>query len=332
MKIRVLVSGAGGDVGQGVLKALASSSLEVETYAMCISPHSSWLHMGARGFIAPLSADPDYVPFLIRLIRRFNIQVFFPTVDGELIKIAQEKKRIEDETGALVFIDDLSKVAITDDKFETVSYLKHNGFVYPRSAIMQGQQALDFPKHYGFPLIVKRRSGKGNQEVFTVRNISELSVHLGNPDFMVQEWMDPAQGEYTSGFYIGDDGLIKGACTFRRELKGGSTFIAERIIDPQLEAPLERIASALGMKYLNIQSMKRGNQLVPFEFNGRLSGTTSIVSRIFNAPEMFIRERLLGQTLEQVVNSNRFVAMRYYEEAYASADDIKALISRSSKI
>ncbi len=332
MKIRVLVSGAGGDVGQGVLKALALSSLEIEPYAVCISPHSSWLHMGARGFIAPLSADPDYVPFLIRLIRRFNIQVFFPTVDSEIKKISQEKKRIEDETGAFVFVDDLNKVAITDDKFETANYLKRNGFVYPSSAIMLGQQALEFPEKYGFPLIVKRRSGKGSQDVFTVRDIAELRIHLGDPDFMIQEWMDPACGEYTSGFYIGDDGKIKGACTFRRKLKAGSTFIAERIIDPELEMPLERIACSLGMKYLNIQSMRRGDRLVPFEFNGRLSGTTSIVSRLFNAPEMFIRERLLGEILERVENPTKFVAMRYYEEAYTSTEEIDDLIARSAGI
>ena len=101
----------------------------------------------------------------------------------------------------------------------------------------------------------------------------------------------------------------------------------------EMDAPgTERIARALGMKYLNIQSMRRGDELVPFEFNGRLSGTTAMVSRVFNAPEMFIRERILGERIARVDNPVRFVAMRYYEEVYATPEQIDALLARSAEI
>lgn len=149
---------------------------------------------------------------------------------------------------------------------------------------------------------------------------------------MAQEWLDPAQGEFTTGVYLGDDGDVKGTCTFRRQLRHGSTFIAERIIDLQLEQPLEDMARALGMKYLNIQSMRRGDKLIPFEFNGRLSGSTAMITRVFNAPEMFIRERLLGEKVDRIFNSDLFVAMRYYEEIYATPEQIAALKSRSADL
>lgn len=332
MTIKILVSGAGGDVGQGVLKALAASHLDIEPYTTCISTHSSWLHKGVKSFVAPPSADEGYVAYLIRLIRRFGIQVFFPTVDGEITKIAREKARIEGETGALVFVDDLDKVSVCDDKFNTAEFLRRNGFAYPESAIADGQSARDLAAHLGYPIIVKERSGKGCQGVYQVNNPAELEQRLDDPALVVQEWLDPACGEYTSGLYLGDDGEIKGVCTFRRTLKCGSTFIAERVIDPVLEKPLEAIARALGMKYLNIQSMRRGNELVPFEFNGRLSGTTAMVSKVFNAPEMFIRERLLGECLARVDNPTCFVAMRYYEEAYATSEQVDALVARSADI
>lgn len=332
MSIKVLVSGAGGDVGQGVLKALAASSLDIEPHTTCIGPHSSWLHMGVKSYIAPLSASEDYVPWLIRLIRRFGIQVFFPTVDGEITKIAREKARIEGETGAQVFVDGMDKVAISDDKLNTAEFLREHDFAYPASAAADGQAAHELAARLGYPLIVKKRSGKGSQDVFQVNDAAELERRLGDPTFVVQEWLDPEQGEYTSGLYLGDDGEIKGVCTFRRKLKGGSTYIAERIVDPALEQQLERIARALGMKYLNIQSMRRGDELVPFEFNGRLSGTTAMVSKVFNAPEMFVRERILGEHIARVDNPVRFVAMRYYEEAYAAPEQIDDLIARSAEI
>lgn len=333
MRIKVLVSGAAGDVGQGVLKALAASPLDIEPYTTCIGPHSSWLHQpGVTGFIAPLSASEEYVPYLIRLIRRHGIQVFFPTVDGEITKIAREKARIEGEAGCQVFVDGEDKVAISDDKFNTSEFLRANGFAYPASAVADGPEARALAARLGYPLIVKKRSGKGSQDVFRVDDEADLERRLGDPSFVVQEWLDPDQGEYTSGLYLGDDGEIKGVCTFRRKLKGGSTYIAERIVDPMLEQPLERIARTLGMKYLNIQSMRRGDELVPFEFNGRLSGTTAMVSRVFNAPEMFIRERILGEPIARVVNTDRFVAMRYYEEQYATPEQVDALLVRSAGI
>ncbi|MBU1665991.1 MAG: ATP-grasp domain-containing protein [Gammaproteobacteria bacterium] len=332
MPIKVLVSGAAGDVGQGVLKALAASPLDIEPYTTCIGPHSSWLHMGAQSFIAPLSASEDYVPYLIRLIQRHGIQVFFPTVDGEITKIAREKARIEGETGAQVFVAGVDKVAVSDDKFNTAEFLRANGFAYPASAVADGPEARALADRLGYPLIVKKRSGKGSQDVFRVDDEAELERRLDDPTYVVQEWLDPDQGEYTSGLYLGDDGEIKGVCTFRRSLRGGSTYIAERIVDPVLEQQLERIARALGMKYLNIQSMRRGDELVPFEFNGRLSGTTAMVSRVFNAPEMFIRERILGEHIARVDNPVRFVAMRYYEEAYATPEQIDALLARSAEI
>jgi carbamoyl-phosphate synthase large subunit len=333
MIIKVLVSGAAGDVGQGVLKALATSSLDIDAYTTCISPHSSWLHQsGVTSFIAPLSVDEDYVPFLIRLIKRYGIQVFFPTVDGEITKISREKARIEGETGCQVFVDGEEKVAVSDDKYVTAEFLRRNGFAYPSTAIAAGPDGRDLAYRHGFPLIVKKRSGRGSQDVFRVNDFPELDRRLGDASFVIQEWLDPEQGEYTSGIYLGDDGEIKGVCTFRRKLKGGSTYIAERIVDPVLEQPLAHIAHTLGMKYLNIQSMLRGDELVPFEFNGRLSGTTAMVSKVFNAPEMFIRERILGERLKRVDNPNRFVAMRYYEETYASPEEINKLLERSREI
>jgi carbamoyl-phosphate synthase large subunit len=332
MVIRVLVSGAGGDVGQGVLKALASSHLNLETYTTCISPRSSWLHKGIKSFIAPLSADVEYIPYLIRLIRRFDIQVFFPTVDSEIAKIATHKELIESETGVIVFVDSIEKVEITDDKLNTSDFLRAHGFSYADSCIASGRAPFELASHNGYPLIIKKRTGRGSLNVIRVNGELELENFLGDKSFMVQEWLDPSQGEYTSGLYLGDDGQIKGVCTFRRELKGGSTYIAERIVNKKLEKPLEAIALKLGMKYLNIQSMRRGDDLVPFEFNGRLSGSTAMVSKVFNAPEMFIRERLLGESLSRVNDSSSFVAMRYYDEVYANLDDIAALKTRSENI
>jgi len=332
MSINVLISGAGGDVGQGVAKCLEASTLEVKLFLTCIRKDSSWLHKGHTGFIAPLSASKDYVPFLIRLMNKHAIQVFIPTVDSEIAKIAREKERIEAETGALVFVDAPASVDICEDKNETAQFLKANGFAAPASAILGTPEAAALRREFGFPLIAKKRQGQGNTDVFLIQEDAQLDALFDDQSFMLQEWLDPKGGEFTSGIYLGDDREVKGICTFRRKLKGGSTFIAERVVDPTLEEPLEEIARQLGMKYLNIQSMLREGVLIPFEFNGRFSGTTAMVGRVFNAPEMFIRERFLGETLDSVDDTTLFTAMRYYEEVYTAPDEMDQLKARSTEI
>ena len=333
MTNRILVSGAGGDVAQGVLKSLQGSNLKLDLFATCVTPYSSWLHKdGIRGFVAPLATSSDYVPFLIKLMRKHHIDVFFPTVDSEILKIAKEKLRIEAETNAIVFVGDVDNVEVTVDKLKTAKFLQKFGFQYPVSVSAADPAALALEKQFSYPLIIKKRSGRGSQDVYKVNSRDELTHFLGKDEFLIQEWLDPCDGEYTSGIYLGDDGHVKGICTLRRELKHGSTYIAVRVIDPRLETPLEGIARRLGLKYVNIQSMRRGDLLVPFEFNGRLSGSTAMVSRVFNAPEMFIRERLLGEELQRAVNDYQFVAMRYYEEVYANPASIDDLISRSSAV
>lgn len=333
MKIRVLVSGAGGDVGQGVMKALFSSCLNIEIYTTCISKESSWLHhKDVIGFIAPYSDDEDYIDWIIKLIQKYQIDVFFPTVDSEILKISLQKHRIETETKCKVFVDDVDKVKICSDKYKTAKFLKENNFPYPLTAIACKSELFLFLEKCGFPLILKKREGKGAQDVFKIEDEIQLHNYLENDAYIIQEWLDPSFGEYTTGIYLGDDGNVKGICTFKRKLKGGSTFIAERVIDPILEKQLEDIAKVIGMKYINIQSMRKGNELVPFEFNGRLSGSTSMISRVFNAPEMFINEKILNKNLTRIQNSEKFIAMRYYEEIYTSQENIYDIEKRSKLI
>lgn len=332
MPINVLVSGAGGDVGQGVIKSLYSSCLDLEVYATCIDITSAWLHKVKHSFIAPLSASDEYIPYLIKLIDKCKIDVFFPTVDSEILKISHFREAIEKQTGCLVFVGSSNVVQITDDKLETAEFLKRNGFCSPASIALDPLTVEPFITQVGFPVILKKRRGRGSNEVFMINSLAEIEPYYCQLDFMLQEWLDPSHGEYTSGIYLGDDGTVKGSCTFKRQLKNGSTYIAERIVEPRLEEPLEQVACSLGLKYLNIQSMRRGNKLIPFEFNGRLSGTTAMVSRIFNAPEMFIRERFLREAVQRMQNYSRFVAMRFYDEVYATDEDFDALLARSKRI
>jgi len=331
-KINVLIDGLGGDVGQGVAKALMMSTLPITIFGACISSSSSWLHKIEHSYIFPYINDAKFISFLIDFINYHNIDIYFPTIDSGIKKISEYKKTIEEQTKCIVFVDQIEKVHICDDKYTTVKFLEKEGFSAPKSILPNEEEIDNFIESVGYPFIIKTRSGNGAKEVFLAKSYNDYAPYIGNENYMFQEYIPSEGGEYTSGIYLGDDGEVKGICTLERELRCGSTYKAKRIDNEVLEEPLKKIATSLGMKYLNIQSMRKGDILYPFEFNGRFSGTTGIISKVFNAPEMFIKEKVLNELLPVNQNNHLFYVMRYFEEVYVSAQEVEALEKRSKEL
>ena len=330
-KINVLVDGAGGDVGQGVLKSLLDSQLNIKLYASCISTSSSWLYKIQNSFIFPFVSDESFIDFLINFLNKHQIDVYFPTVDSSLLKISTYKIEIETRTNAKVFIADFEKIQICDDKFLTYKFLIENGFTAPQTISMDSNDIENFLLENNFPYILKTKSGNGAKNIIKVTSLEELKPFMGNQSWLLQEYLD-VSNEITSGIYIGNDGEIKGIYILKRTLKCGSTYQAERILDKELETKLIAIAKKMNMKYLNIQATYDKGILLPFEFNGRLSGTTGAVRTIFNAPEMYIREKVLGEALVSSQNNQKIFFTRYNEEVVYTESDMHDLQKRSALI
>lgn len=326
--INVLVDGAGGDVGQGILKSLIDSTLNLKLFASCISASSSWLYKIENSYIFPLVSDENFIEFLIKFLNQHKIDVYFPTVDSTLLKISKHKELIEKETGTKIFIDTYKKIKICDDKFLTYEFLRSNNYDAPSTISLDSSNLEEFLKKQQFPLILKTKRGNGAKNVHKIGKFSELEPFIGNRDWLLQEFLDISK-EITSGIYIGNDNEVKGIYTLKRTLKCGSTYHAERIIDDKLNNLLTNIAKKLNMKYINIQAVYDGDILLPFEFNGRLSGTTGAMRHIFNVPELFIRESILNETIRSSINNEKIYFTRYNEEIIYTQKDIDQLFKRS---
>lgn len=328
-KIRVLVDGVGGDVGQGILKSLLDTELNIELYASCISDKSSWLYKIENSYIFPLVSDDNFIDFLVDFINKHKIDVYFPTVDSTLLKISKYKKFIENKTNVKIFIDNLEKVKICDDKYLTNKFLIENEFYAPKTVSMDDLNLDEFLLKNKYPLILKTKSGNGAKNILRVNNYEELKPFVGNSLWLLQEFLN-IDNEITSGIYIGRDEEVKGIYILKRTLKSGSTHHAERIIDENLEKQLISIAKKMHMQYLNIQAVYENNKVLPFEFNGRLSGTTGAMRQIFNVPEMFIKEYILKEHIAPNKNKEKIFFTRYNEEIIYTQKDIDNLKERSN--
>jgi len=331
-KIKVLVDGVGGDVGQGILKSLLDidTSLNLELYASCISDSSSWLYKIKNAYIFPYINDEKFINFLIEFLNKHHIDVYFPTVDSSLIKISKYREYIQEKTGTKIFIDTLSKIEICNDKYLTTCFLRKHHFDVPSSISMDSKELEIFLSSNTFPLILKTKSGNGAKNIFKIESKKSLEPFIGNSEWILQEYLN-IENEITSGIYRGKDGEIKGIYTLKRTLKCGSTYHAQRIIDECLEEKLVKIAEKMDMMYLNIQAVYENGKLFPFEFNGRLSGTTGAMRRVFNVPEMYIREYILNEKITASEDKELFFFTRYNEEIIYTQKDRAILKSRSKQ-
>jgi carbamoyl-phosphate synthase large subunit len=319
--INILISGVGGDVAQGVIKCLEKSDLQTKLYKIGHNTEESWLYRDNLSFLCPAVSSNEYIDYLISFINKHKIKVFIPCIDSEIYKISNHAKTITEQTSCQVIVGDVEKILICEDKYQTFKFLKENGFSYPDTYLPPG------PEEYNFPYILKSKTGCGSKDIHFVENEEQLNSFNFNEDHILQENLDG--DEYTAGVYLGNDGEIKGVCIFKRKLKCGSTNFAERIVDKDMESYVCSIAKKLGLNYVNIQFRLKDGLPCPFEFNGRFSGTTGIISRVFNAPEIWLRENILKEYVEPCQNVDKFYVMRYYEEVYATEDQVASLIERS---
>jgi carbamoyl-phosphate synthase large subunit len=331
-RLNIAVSGVGGDVGQGVVKSLEISEFDINFFLLSSDLDSAFLYLYKNTFLSPKVIDPDYLNFVKRFIVKFEIQLFIPTIDSEIFLFAEAAQEIEMETGCKVFVNSSMATAVTQDKWKTFKFLRDSGFATPHTVVQGSLGIAEFRERSLYPLISKPRKGAGSRNIKVIYDETQLDELQNNHDYILQEYLGDELDELTCGVYLDDSLNVIGVSVLKRKLKNGSTNLAERIFLPRIEGEVTEVAKRLGTKYLNIQGKLDGYSINIFELNGRLSGTVSMVSKIFNAPELYIREKFNNEKLQRNETLDGFVSIRFQEEIYTTVGDMEQLIQRSQGI
>ena len=321
--INVLVTGVGGNIGQGVIKALKMSNIKLKIVGTDIIPLSAGFFRIDKSYIIPKANDNKFLNKIIQICNSENIDIIFVCPPIELPVFAANKNKIENETNAKVIINNENVVRVGTDKYETYKFLKENNFNYPETALPDDEKGInELINKCGFPLIIKPRKGRGSVGVFKIKNKDELYSLIKvveNP--VIQEHLEPEDEEYTSEVLILDEGEILGHITMKRELQEGTTIRA--IVDDYEEVSKEakRVAKALksyGPCNFQLRLTKRGP--VIFEINPRFSGTTPIRAKFgFNVPETIIRKVIFKEDIQEL-KYKKGIALRYWNEIYIPRD------------
>jgi carbamoyl-phosphate synthase large subunit len=328
-KTVVLVLGVGGNVSQGVLKALSISSLSCRVIGACITPFAFGLHTVDKAYISPRADDPSFLEWLLNICKTEGVEVVLSGVEPVLKVLAKYTGLIQEETGALCIVSDPDTMMIGNDKLVTCRWMENNGFNFPLYAEAHDKKSLEIlVKGCGYPLIAKPRSGKGSQGLMEIRNDEDLAYVSRKPGYIVQECLNESGGEYTVGCFSDSMGKVRGVIVMRRELLAGTTVFAEIGEFPALQIEAKRIVETLRpMGPCNIQMRFPNGRPVCFEINIRFSGTTPIRARFgFNEVEAAIRHYIYGESTFDLPVVSQGMALRYWNELYIDRDAHRKLL------
>jgi carbamoyl-phosphate synthase large subunit len=315
----VLVLGAGGNVSQGIQKALGMAPTPWRVVAACVSPEAAGLHVAERALISPLAADPGFLDWVVDTCRAEEAVAVLSGVEPVLDRLAAGRDRLLAETGAVAVVADPQTLAIGADKLRTATWLAGEGLAAPASAAADDAAALErLVQQAGFPLFAKPRFGRGGAGLLVLDDRAALARVCGRPDILVQELLGSADEEFTVGLVCSREGELAGSIAFRRHLEAGTTVVAQAGDFPEVRAAAETIAARLRpCGPLNVQLRLRDGEPVAFELNIRFSGTTPMRARMgFHDVDAVVRHLALGEPMRPVAATRALTAVRYFNEIY----------------
>lgn len=315
--LTVLVLGVGGNVSQGLLKALAAGSIPVRVLAGCLGPRSMGLHLAERSWVSPRADAAAFVPWLLDICREEAVDAVLSGSEPVLDVLAAHTAELRDAAGSVCLVSSPETLAVGADKLETSRWLGEHGLRAALSA--DGGDAVAVAalvRECGFPVVVKPRRGKGAVGVSIAGDDDQLRRRLdGGTDLVVQEHLSGE--EFSVGCVCDADGVVRGSFAMRREVRHGTTFVAEAAPFPEATEYAARVARALRPTGpLNVQLRVVDGEPVAFELNVRFSGTTPMRVRLgFDEVGACLRHFVLGEPL-RLDPGQPGTVLRYWNELY----------------
>ena len=231
LRIRVLVTAVGGDLGQALVKSLRLGGANFEISGCDAQGSGIGQAFVSRFDSVPATSDAEaYVHAVDDLCRRHETEVILPASEAEITALARVGPRLP--CGAVVVCQPWPWLRVFGDKLSCMRALDSH---LPLSAFADGsdQKAVtELVQRVGFPLVVKARQSSGSRSVTMVTTEDELAASIaGEPASVVQEFIDDHEGEFSVGVFACDD--FTEVLAFRRGLGrgGGCSWFAETSSD-----------------------------------------------------------------------------------------------------
>jgi len=274
---KIMVTGVGGNVGQGIIEGLRKSNCanaywilgtDIAPYPLCAG-----YSMCDVGVQVPYAIDPRFIPAVKEVIRNNRIDYVLIGVDAEVLLYTKHKEEIESETRCKIIVSDESFVNVATDKYLTYLYLKKIGVNCPETWLR-----LPFPS-CEFPVIAKPRTGHGSKGVIVIDSYDKIveNKQIQDAGYCFQEYLDG--DEYTCGLLFNQEHKLIDSIIMKRKLECGVTVEAQVVEHEEIQKIIEKFAAGTNGKVLgsiNLQIKMKNSVPYIHEINPRFSGTTQM--------------------------------------------------------
>ncbi len=263
--MNILVTGVGGDIGQGILKCLRDSFKDASLIGCDIDKYAGGRSMVDAFEVAPPARDEvNYLSFMEQMAKKYEVKYIYPATEVEIGWFDEHRHYLDD---VAILINNKFIVGIFSDKYKTVRYLEQLGLLCPKTFLIE-----EYDGQLGYPFLIKQRRGSGGRGLIEVRDSDDFEFYRKRvSNAIVQEKVGTVDEEYTVGVF--SDGKEDYSICFRRYL--GYDNLSKLVVLAdcgETEKMARTIVKSCKLEgCLNVQLRKTDRGYVPFEVNPRIS-------------------------------------------------------------
>ena len=295
--MNILITSAGRRVSLVLAfqEALKAHFPQAKVLAADANPHlSAACQIADESFSVPRLDHKDYISELIRKCLKNGVKLVIPTIDTELLLLAEHKEELV-EHGIVPVISSVEFIHKCRDKRQIHEFFESCGI----------RVAKEYSKsNYTLPLFIKPIDGSRSVDTFTIKEESDLQpYHFENDKLMFLEYIDHDQfNEYTCDLYFGKDHKLKCAVPRKRiEVRDGEVnkglTVKNELVD-YIREHLDYIEGAVGCLTTQFFLHNHDKTIFGIEVNPRFGGGFPLSYHAgANFPDWLIREYLLDEPL-----------------------------------
>lgn len=270
--------------------------LDAKVYTTDMRPSMAPAGLVSDGCLSvPRCTADNYIDCLLDICREKQIGVVIPTIDTELLVLAENHQRFLDQ-GVRLAVPDKTFIKICRDKRLTKNFFLEHGMAVP--------EARD--KHHPvFPMFAKPYDGSLSTNIHIIRRAEELTPEIFDDEKLIfMEYIDPSEyKEFTVDMYYGLDGCVKGIVPRERiEIRAGEInkgITRKNGIVTFLRQRLGKLEGVRGCICLQLFYREADGDVKGIEINPRFGGgfPLSYYAKA-NYAAFLIREYLLGELVD----------------------------------
>jgi len=316
MKRTVLVSGASGIVGYGILRGLRKARP-----GLCLVGTSIYEDSVAQGFcdvfeVAIRTSEPGYLDWLSRTVKARRVDLAIPGIEDDVFRWSESAEEIA-RTGAKAVLNSTGLIQACKDKWTFYQELVRMAPAYAIDTSLIADFAT-LAEKYGVPFLLKPRRGFASKGIVRVHDSGVFASHKDKIGtiLMAQPIIGDERHEYTCAAFGDGSGGFSARMALRRELsKDGFTEKAEVVAGEEFDDALSALCRCFKpMGPTNFQFRSAADGLKLLEINPRISSSTSIRTAFgYNEAEMSVRYFLDGELPSQP-EIGRGKAVRYVDD------------------